>query len=462
MKYLVLSILTSVLLVGCKTNSTNPEDTEINTPIDIIPTFECVDGLSDGQYPCNNIDLVSIVTPQELEGLDASGTPSVSLNDIWGWTDSQTGKEYALVGLTNAVAFVDVSDPLNPVVIGKLAESNISAKYSVLSDPNYEACKVGIGDTEQAKSIKEGSAWRDHKVFNDHLFIGSDAQPHGIQVFDLTKLRSFDGSFIEFNQDALYLDLANSHNVVINEETGFAYATGVTNADICETGGLHIIDINDPKNPKFAGCYEDTTPPRRQSNSAYIHDAQCVIYNGPDSDYAGKEVCFNSAERSLVIADVSDKDSLKTVSFVSTANMNYAHQGWLTEDHSYFLMNDELDEYNLGRTTKTYIFDVRDLDNPTFVNFYEHNTDAIDHNLYIKGDFVYASNYISGLRVLKMNDIGSADLTLAGFFDSEPRLFPSPNTQFDGTWSNYPYFESGIIIMSDINRGLFILQPNLD
>jgi len=125
-------------------------------------------------------------------------------------------------------------------------------------------------------------------------------------------------------------------------------------------------------------------------------------------------------------------------------------------------MNDELDEFNLGRTTKTYIFDVRDLDNPVFVNFYEHNTQSIDHNLYIKGEYVYASNYISGLRVIRMNDIGAADLTLSGFFDSEPNNFTRPNTEFEGTWSNYPYFESGIIIMSDINRGLFILQANFD
>ena len=359
--------------------------------------------------------------------------------------------------MTNAVSFVDITDPLNPIVVGKLVESNISAKYKVLSDPNYEACKIGIGDTEKAKSINEGSAWRDHKVFNDHLFIGSDAQPHGIQVFDLAKLRSFDGTFLEFNQDALYSGLANSHNVVINEETGFAYAAGATNADTCETGGLHIIDINDPKNPTFAGCYEDTSPPRRQANSAYIHDAQCVVYNGPDSDYTGKEVCFNSAEKSLVIADVTDKDSLQTISFITQVNMQYAHQGWLTEDQSYFLMNDELDETNLGRNTKTYVFDVRDLDNPVFVDYYTHNTTSIDHNLYVKDEYVYATNYNAGLRILKMDDIASADLSLEAFFDTKPN---SDANTFNGAWSSYPYFESGILIVSDIEDGLFILKPS--
>lgn len=447
-----------LLFVTCDNTATEPGEEIIEPPAELA----CVGGMSDGQYPCSNIDLLAVVTPQELEGLGVEDSPNVRLNDIWGWTDPETGKEYALVGLNNAVSFVDVSDPMEPVVIGKLDESNISAKYRTLSDPNYEACKVGIGETEASKNLSEGSTWRDHKVFDDHLFIGSDAQPHGIQVFDLTKLRSFDGTFLEFNQDALYSELANSHNVVINEETGFAYAVGASNADTCNTAGLHIIDINDPKNPVFAGCYEDTTPPRRRSNSAYIHDAQCVNYDGPDTDHAGKEVCFSSAERSLVIADVSDKSAPSTIGFATDPSMSYAHQGWLTEDHSFFLMNDELDEFNLGRTTKTYVFDVRDLDNPTFINFFEHNTESIDHNLYVKDQLVYASNYVSGLRVLEMTDISSASLTQVGFFDSEPQTFANPNQEFNGTWSNYPYFESGIIIMSDINRGLFILQPNLD
>ncbi|HAH51691.1 MAG TPA: hypothetical protein DCL80_10685 [Balneola sp.] len=444
-----VTILVVLAFISCKKKSN-------------APAFACKGGVADIQYPCDDIHLLAVVKPQELQGLESTDSPTVRLNDIWGWTDPMTKKEYALVGLTNGVSFVDVSNPEKPIVIGKLDESNISAKFKTLSDPNYEACTIGIGDTEQSKNIQEGSTWRDHKVFKDHLFIGSDAQAHGIQVFDLTKLRSYEGTFLEFEEDALYTGLANSHNVVINEETGFAYAVGATNAEVCETGGLHIIDINDPKNPVFAGCYSDTTPPRRRSNSAYIHDAQCVNYVGPDSDYTGKEVCFSAAERSMVIADVTDKADVTTVGFASSPSMSYAHQGWLTEDHKYFLMNDELDEFNLGRTTKTYIFDVSDLSNPTFVNFYEHNTESIDHNLSIKGDYVYASNYVSGLRVMRMNDISSAELEEVAFFDSEPNIYSNPNQQFNGTWSNYPFFESGVIIMSDINRGLFILQPDFN
>lgn len=459
MKTTFTILFTTIFFLGCIGKTTNSNNDDML--LDVVPAFPCENGFAADLYPCDNIDLMAVVTSDELDGAIDGETSNVRVNDIWGWTDPLTKKEYALVGLTNGVSFVDVTDPLKPIVVGKLFESNVSSKYKVLTDPNYQACAVGIGDTEKSKQLTEGSTWRDHKVYNNFLFIGSDAQPHGIQVFDLTKLRSYDGKFQEFSQDALYEGLANSHNVVINEESGFAYAVGATNAKQCAGGGLHILDINDPANPTFAGCYDDTTPPRRVAKSSYIHDAQCVMYNGPDADYTGKEVCFNSAERSFVIADVSDKDSIKTIGFATNPNMSYAHQGWLTEDQSYFLMNDELDEYNLGRTTKTYVFDVRDLDNPKFVDYYEHNTQSIDHNLYVKGDYVYASNYISGLRVLKMDDIASAELSLAGFFDSEPSTFRNPNQQFEGTWSNYPYFKSGNIIMSDINRGLFILRANI-
>ncbi|XWN36950.1 MAG: choice-of-anchor B family protein [Balneola sp.] len=457
MKYKIIIPILLITFFGCKTNSTEPGEEIVDPPFE--PTFACVDGLADGKYPCDNIDLLSVVTPQELEGLDSDDTPNVRLNDIWGWTDTETGKNYALVGLTNAVSFVDITDPTEPIVVGRLFESDISAKYKILTDPNYEACKVGIGDTEYSKSLTEGSSWRDHKVFNDHLFIGSDAQSHGIQVFDLSKLRSYNGTFLEFNEDALYTGLANSHNVVINEETGYAYAVGATNADTCSSGGLHILDINDPKNPEFAGCYDDQEPPRRRTNSAYIHDAQCIIYDGPDSDYSGREICFGAAERSLVIADVTDKDSLQTISFATQPNMYYAHQGWVTEDQKYFFMNDELDETNLGRNTKTYIFDISDLDNPQFVDFYTHNTFSIDHNLYLKGDHIFATNYNAGLRILKINDPSSADLSLTAFFDTQPN---TDENSFNGTWSNYPYFENGVIIVSDISDGLFILQPDLD
>jgi choice-of-anchor B domain-containing protein len=450
---LILSL--GFFLTNCDL-SNSKKDPEPDPNLSDAP-FPCEDGLASG-YPCENVDLFSVVSVAELSGQ----TGGISVNDIWGWTDPQTEKEYALVGLTVGMSFVDISDPKNPVVVGRLPESSLSAKFKQLPIDQYPACNLGIGNTERAKSLTQGTAWRDVKVFNNHAFVVSDAQPHGMQVIDLTKLRDYEGVILQLQHDALYEEFGPSHNIIINEETGFAYAAGVTQSTICgsrDSTGLHMIDINDPKNPTFSGCYIDSKPGNYRIAPGYIHDAQCVIYDGPDSEHQGKEVCFNSAEGNVVIADVSDKDNPITIGFERQAEMQYSHQGWLTEDHAYFLMNDELDERNLGRGTKTYIWDVRDLENPVFMGHYTHQSFSIDHNLYVKGNYAFETNYNSGLQILDVSDVANANLERVAYFDTQPN---TDAASFTGTWSNYPYFESELVVLSDIETGLFIVRPNLD
>ena len=444
-------LLSSFLIQGCKKDSIVQKISS-----NITEAFPCEDGLANGVYPCDNVGMFSHVSTAELGG--------TRLNDIWGWVDPQTSKSYAIVGLSDAISFVDITDPNNPIVVGILPESRISPKRLDLATSDLEICEFGIGSTDEAKELTEGSVWRDHKIYNNHLFIVSDAQAHGMQVFDLTRLRDFDGDRLTFQEDVLYSEISNAHNIVINEETGYAFVVGATNSvrlnsvNDCNDGGLHMIDVRDPKSPIFAGCYRDTTPPRRVSNSAYIHDAQCVIYDGPDTDHSNSEVCFSSAERSVVITDVSDKSNPTTLGFSSNPNVQYSHQGWLTEDHRFFVMNDELDEWNLGRNTKTHIFDVNDLDNPQFIGSFDHETITIDHNLYIRDNHIYLTNYTSGLRVLEFGDLSKMDIEQTAFFDTQPT---DNSLNFTGTWSNYPFFESRVLIVSDISDGLFILKPYL-
>jgi choice-of-anchor B domain-containing protein len=455
--FLALTVTSLALLSACESPSTNDgSDSFSDDPIDQIDApFPCEDGKALN-YDCNNVDLFAHLNIYELSGTQSG----VFLNDIWGWTDPESQKEYALVGLTNGVSFVDISDPGEPVVVARLPESNLSSKYKSILPSEYPACNLGLGATERSKSLSQGSSWRDIKVYEDHAFVVSDAQPHGMQVVDLTKLRDYSGEVMSLNHDFLYDRLSSAHNIVINEETGFAYATGVTQAEVCgsrEASGLHMIDIRDPKNPAFAGCYIEPSSSYRIA-PGYVHDAQCVVYNGPDNDHSGKEVCFNSAEGNVLIADVTDKDNPTTISMESQANMQYSHQGWLTDDRSYFLMNDELDERNLMRNTKTYIWDVRDLDDPQFIGYYEHQTFSIDHNLYIKGDHVYQSNYNAGLQIMDITNIADGTLERVAYFDTQPT---SDGSSFEGTWSNYPYFDSGMIVLSDIETGLFIVRPRL-
>jgi choice-of-anchor B domain-containing protein len=314
------------------------------------------------------------------------------------------------MGMTNGTAFVDVTDPENPVYLGILPTETIS------------------------------TPWRDIKVYQDHAYIVADASgSHGMQVFDLTRLRGVSAPQT-FAEDALYSDFGNAHNVAINEDTGFAYAVG---SNTCEHG-LHMIDITTPNNPLFAGCHDLSD----------VHDTHCVSYSGPDPDYANAEICANSAGDRVEFVDVSNKSSTVSIASVNYAQRGFVHQGWFTDDQAFLLIGDELDELNFGVPTRTHVFDVSDLDAPVYVSAYEGPTASIDHNLYVSGNRVFEANYTSGLRIIEFGNLANGELSEVAFFDTFPG---SDAASFNGAWSVYPYLPSGNILVSDTSNGLFVL-----
>ncbi|MCZ6915238.1 MAG: choice-of-anchor B family protein [Gemmatimonadetes bacterium] len=380
----------------------------------------CEDG-SAGLFTCSEVDILSFL-PTSAVGAGRG----IAVSDLWGWTDPDTGKEYALVGRFDGTSFVDVSDPFNPVYLGNL--------------PLTEGAIPNL--------------WRDIKVYQNHAFIVSDgAGPHGIQIFDLTRLRSVANAPATFTETAHYDRMASAHNIVINEETGFAYTVGNSAGGETCGGGFHMVNIQDPTNPTFAGCFSD--PSTGHASTGYNHDAQCVTYHGPDTEHTGKEVCFGSAETALSIVDVTDKANPIPLAAASYPNVGYAHQGWVSDDHAYFYMNDELDEIaGTVSRTRTLVWDIADLDDPILVNQHMGETKASDHNLYIRDNLMYQSNYVSGLRILDISD--PVNPVEVAHFDTVPLGDDVPG--FAGTWSNYPYFESGIIVVTSMYEGLFILK----
>jgi choice-of-anchor B domain-containing protein len=405
-------------------------------PEEPVSNLDCVDGFA-GPFPCDGVDLEGFLPNSTIGG--------GNLNDIWGWTDPKTGREYAIVGRTGGTAFVDISQPTEPKYLGNL--------------PSHQS--AGGQPVETIFNV-----WGDMKVYKNHAFIVREEPSHGMQVFDLTRLRDVDEEQ-EFTEDAHYsytrdgiaswLDGVNpekllnppdnAHNLAINEESGFAYAIGTST---CFGGGPHMVDISEPKNPTFAGCV---------SEDGYTHDTQCVNYRegDPDPEFAGREICFNSNEDTLTIVDVTDKENPEQLARVPYDDASYTHQGWLTEDRRVFLVDDELDEQEGGKEkTQTYVFNVEDLRNPTFKAAHAGEAESIDHNQYVVGDRTFQANYRSGLRILDISDAEDGTLEETGFFDVYP---PDDVAEFNGAWSNYPYFASGIVIVSGIEQGLFVLRP---
>ena len=386
-------------------------------------SLPCINGLA-GEYPCDGYSLIGHLS---IENLSIDFVENTRVNDSWGWKDPETGKEYAIVGLTSHTSFVDMSDPDNLLLIGVIPTASVN------------------------------STWRDIKVYNNHAYIVSEASNHGMQIFDLTRLRNAENIPIVFSPDSHFTDFGRAHNIVINEESGYAYPVGNQDPgrdftrDGDHEGGLFdggpiFVNIQNPTSPIMEGGFSD---------AGYCHDAQAVIYNGPDDEHVGKEIIIGSNAQHVDIIDVTDKSNPILISSIVYENTHYTHQGWLTDDHKYFIVGDELDEAADGINTRSIVLDLTDLDNPELHFDYYGPTLAIDHNGYVVGNRFYLASYKAGLREIDISQIDAQQMTEVGYFDSYPQ---GDGTGFSGAWSIYPFHASRNIIISDIQNGLFVVK----
>ena len=345
-----------------------------------------------------DITLEAWLSLDDLGGADTG-------NDCWGYV-SPSGREYAIIGDSNGTSFVEVTNPAAPVIVEKI------------SGP--------------------GSLWRDIKTYGTHAYMVSEGGS-GIQVVDMANI---DLGIVTLVNTVDSDGTSATHNVAINTDSGYLYRVGGGD------NGLRIYDLNaSPTNPPYVGAW----------SSKYVHDVQIVTYPA-GSPFAGREVAFCCSgfnggwnETGLSIVDVTNKSNIFVIGEVQHSNNNYSHQGWLTEDYQYFYLNDELDEQNTGSLTTTRILDVSDIANPVQVGTCTSGSTSVDHNLYIKGDTMYQANYRSGLRIFDISDrLNPAQIA---WFDTYPG---SESANFNGIWSNYPFFPSGTVIGSDLERGLFV------
>ena len=386
----------------------------------------CFNGMAD-IYPCEDVDFLSFMPLDELgtgEGFTAA--------NLWGWTDSKSGKEYVLLGMRNALAFIDVSDPVNPVQVGLL--------------PNH--------------TITNPTTYRDVKVYRDYAFIIAD-QPsnHGMQVFDLTALRGVITAPVTFSETAYFDGFTNAHNLFINEETGYAYVSRTTDlggANPCG-GAIYMVNIQDPLNPTSAGCFTEA--------DGLASDSMCAIYHGPDVAFQGHELCIVASDDEIIVGDVTDKITPTVLAQLTYDQISRAHLAWLTEDHRYFVSADMDDEHHHGLNTRIFIWDFRQVMTPTLLFTYDGPTPASDHNVWVSGDYAYVGNFRAGVRILDLRpvlneNLASSPVTQAAFFDVYPDDDNTGHT--GGVWAAYPFFESGVLAVDDKEAGLYLLRPRLN
>jgi len=366
-------------------------------------------GTPEGPFESDGVSLLSWLPLSSFAGVQTSGA------DSWGYT-SPSGREYAILCMSDGIAFVEVTDPGQPQIL------------------------TTIGAV--------GSLWRDVKVFEDHAYYVSEGGG-GVQIVDLSQI---DAGIVSNVGSVNAAGTTATHNVAIDVDSGFLYQCG-GGGDPVE--GLRIYSLANKANPGFVGEWDDR----------YVHDAQVVTYtSGP---FAGKQVAFCFSETgsgggspAVDILDVTNKGNIQSIAQVSYSNPVFSHQGWLSPDRQHLYMNDELDESTFGTLTTTRVIDVSDLTSPFQVGTFTSGSTSIDHNLYTKGDLIYEANYRSGLRVFDASDPTAPVQT--AWFDT---YGADDGVAFNGLWNAYPYFDSGTIIGSDMEKGLFawrLGEPDLD
>lgn len=337
--------------------------------------------------------------------IPAFGDGSISANDVWGYV-SPSGREYAIIGLEKGTGLVEVTDPIEPQVIEVVYHSP--------------------------------SPWSDMDVFGAYAYSVNE-EAGGVQIIDLSRI---DEGIVD-TPAAYHGGIATAHNITVNRETGFAYVVG-SNLGV---GGVRILEVSDPLDPIGVASWEVT----------YVHDIEVMVWDhGP---YAGREIAFCACGGAgLYILDVTNKLSIDILANFQYPNRTYCHQVRVDEARELIFLNDELDERDDPdvTTTTTYFASLADLTAPEYLGSFTNGLPAIDHNFMLRGNFLYQANYTSGLRIWTVNDL--EDIRQRSWFDTHPG---SNQPEFAGAWGVYTGLPSEIVLVSDINRGLFVLYHGL-
>ncbi len=355
-------------------------------------------GPGGGGFASSNVVLLSRISIPEFGAQYTSASDSASYV-------SPSGREYAIIGLNSAVAFVDITNPRQPQILGTAPKPN--------------------------------SVWADTVIYGQYAYVVSDQQGVGITIVNLA---SIDQGLISVVGTVSPQGLRTVHSAFVNGST--LYLAG-SNAP---TNGLIALSLANPTNPTIVGTYA----------GAYVHDMQVVNYtSGP---YAGKEIAFcYMGTRGLDIVDVTNKAAMTRLSRTTYANLGYCHQGWLDFSTNLIYVNDELDETNIPTATPALrrVFNVSNLAAPALVGTFPDGLNVIDHNNQIRNGYLFAADYRAGMRIFDLRANPTNPPTV-GWFDT----YNGPDArEFDGAWNSDPFYPSGVVIVSDIEGGLFVLDP---
>ena len=265
------------------------------------------------------------------------------------------------------------------------------------------------------------SVWRDLKTWGKYAYVTTEAED-GLLIVDLTDLS---GQTYTYWTD----QFMRAHNIYI-DENGFAYIFGSQDGP---TDGAIILDLNDdPMNPSVAGLFD----------AYYLHDGMvrgdtlwgAAVYEGV-----------------LTAVDVSDKANPVILGSTPTS-CNFTHNAWVSDDGNYVFTTDEQSDCNVGAYDVSNISDIQEIDLIQSWNN-ENGFPVIPHNTHVLGDYLVTSYYTSGVTVIDASD--PFNMNEIAYYDTSPDY---EGGEFEGCWGAYPFLPSGLILATDQQTGLHILE----
>lgn len=319
-----------------------------------------------------------------------------NLNDVWGWVDEETGKEYAIVGRTNGTSVVEVTDPDNPVDVGFFPGLN--------------------------------TTWRDIKTWGDYAYVTNESGL-GVAVLHLGDLPE-GGELTGFNWEPNIPGLGQlntCHNIYI-DEFGYAYLAGCN----LNSGGMLIVDVfSNPGQPEFVAA----------GPSVYSHD----VYTRDNKMYSSE--IFAGV---FTIYDVEDKQNI-TVDGAQPTPFEFTHNAWLNDAGDVLFTTDELADAPIGAYDISDPTDIEELDQ--FLPLETLGAGVIPHNVHVWQDWLIISYYSDGGIVVDASE--PDNLIEVGNWDT----FLGGDGGFNGAWGAYPFLPSETILLTDITNGLFVCTP---
>lgn len=294
------------------------------------------------------------------------------------------------------------------------------------SSEGVEILRVGTNSLERvcrAPASFQGYTvvHRDMKTHKGHLYFVGDEGTASLQIFDLSYLP--DSLHEVYNSDTIF---GKCHNIFVDSFTERLYCAG-TDAP----GGMIILDISDPANPK------DPYP----WPVGYVHD----LYVRNDTAY------LNMGPDGLNIVDFSGTPVyLGAINFYP--NQGYNHSGWLSPSGDRYVFADET------QGTKLKLCLVNDL---SVIQIDEQfgTADYVDympHNVIITDQLAFVAYYNEGFRIF---DLTSFPIQEVGAYDT---FTEETNYKLNGAWGVYVFENSNQIVISDRQNGVFLFSFPID